>query len=226
MNSSTKNVINRPPSVLITGSSGSGKRTIISMIKHDKIADGFPIGADFVKLTINETPVMIWSIGGRSGYRPLLTRYYRRMVGFILVVDSNDYEGVDEARKNLDQIVNDEYFEEKPILIFATKQDLPNAMNNDQLRNELHLDKLNKNIKWHLQATSAIQNQGLDEGFKWLMNSIQDKNDKINPIIETYNGTIIMKNDFISLFNITEFTTFIWKIISSSFNFLGNVIKY
>ncbi|CAF1265292.1 unnamed protein product [Adineta steineri] len=227
MESSVENVVNKPPSVLITGSSGSGKRTIVHMIKHGKIPDGFPtIGVDFVKLTINETPVMIWSIGGRSGYRPLLTRYYRRMVGFILVVDSNDHQGVDEARKNLDQIINDEYFEEKPILIFANKQDLPNAMNNDQLQNELHLDKLNKNIKWHLQATSAIENQGLDEGFEWLMNSIKDKNDKINPIIETYNGTIIMKNDFISLFNITEFTTFIWKIISSSFSFVGNVIKY
>ncbi|CAF4353763.1 unnamed protein product [Adineta steineri] len=99
-------------------------------------------------------------------------------------------------------------------------------MNNDQLRNKLHLDKLNKNIKWYLQATSAIENQGLDEGFEWLMDSIQDKNDKISPIIETYNDTITMKNHFISLFNITEFTTFISKIISSSFNLLENVLKY
>ncbi|CAF1272434.1 unnamed protein product [Adineta steineri] len=227
MNSSTKSVVNKPASVLITGSSGSGKRTIVHMIKHGKIPDGFPtIGVDFEKLTINETPLMVWSIGGRSGYRPLLTQYYRRMLGFIFVVDSNDHAGVDEARKKLHEIIDNDSFEEKPILIFANKQDLPNAMNNDQLRNKLHLDKLNKNIKWYLQTTSAIENQGLDEGFEWLMNFIQDKNDKINPIVETYNDTITMKNHFISFFNIIEFTTFIRKITSSSFNFLENIIKY
>jgi signal recognition particle receptor subunit beta len=35
--------------------------------------------------------------------------------------------------------VNDEIFQEKPILIFANKQDLPNAMDCDQLRNKLNL---------------------------------------------------------------------------------------
>ncbi|CAF1683973.1 unnamed protein product, partial [Adineta ricciae] len=145
---------------------------------------------------------------------------------FILVVDSNDHLSMDEARERLHQIVTDDRIEDKPILIFANKQDLPDAMCVDQLREELHLDKVGKSIKWHLQPTSATQNQGLHQGFEWLIRSIPKQKDQTNPIVETVNDTITMKNDFISLLNITKFTASIWKTISSSFNLIGYVFKH
>jgi small GTP-binding protein len=183
------------------------------------------IGVDFEKLTIDETSLLIWSIGGRSAHRPLWRQYHRRMSAYILVVDSNDHERIDEAREKLHQMVNDETYQEKPILIFANKQDLPNAMDCDQLRNKLNLEKLSKNIKWHLQPASAIQNQGLHEGFEWLMNSIREKNDSIKPIVETFNDAVIMKNDFISTFSMDKFTALIRKFISLSFYSIECVIK-
>ncbi|UJR19514.1 hypothetical protein I4U23_022644 [Adineta vaga] len=220
------NVVNKLPSVLILGPFGAGKKTIVHMIKYGEIPTLMPtIGVDFEKLSINESTLLVWSIGGRSGYRPILTTYYRRMLAFIFVVDSNDHGRIDEAREKLHEIVNNEALEGRTILIFANKQDLPNAMTTDQLQDKLHLKKINKNIKWHLQPTSAIQNQGLHQGFEWLMNSIQDKNEQINPIVETFNDTITMKNDLISIFNITKFTTFIQKVISSSFDFIGYLVK-
>lgn len=196
------------------------------MTKHGEISTMMPtIGIDFEKLTINETSLLVWSIGGRSGYRPLLSRNYKRMLAFIFVVDSNDHERIDEARDKLHELVNDENFQEKPILIFANKQDLPNAMDCDQLQNKLHLEKLNKNIKWHIQSASAIQNQGLHQGFEWLMNVIQEKNHPINPIVETAHDVITMKNDFISTFSITKLSSFIRKWFTLSFYSIGHVIK-
>ena len=42
-----------------------GKKTIVYTAKHGQSAEVIPIiGIDFEKLTINETPLMIWSIGG------------------------------------------------------------------------------------------------------------------------------------------------------------------
>jgi small GTP-binding protein len=183
------------------------------------------IGVDFEKLTINDTSLMVWSIGGRSAHRALWTQQYKRMSAFIFVVDSNDHERIDEAREKLHQLVNDENFQEKPILIFANKQDLPNAMDCNQLQDKLHLEKLNKNIKWHLQPASAVHNQGLHQGFEWLMNSIREKNDPINPIVETVNDAITMKNNFVSTFSITKLTKFIRKFISLSFYSIECVIK-
>ncbi|CAF1614675.1 unnamed protein product, partial [Adineta ricciae] len=144
---------------------------------------------------------------------------------FIFVVDSNDHLSIGEARERLHQIVGDDRIEDKPILIFANKQDLPDAMSVDQLREELHLDKVDKKVKWHLQPASATQNQGLHQGFEWLIRSIPKQKNQINPVVETVNDTITMKNDLISSLNITKFTASIWKIISSSFTLIGYVFK-
>ena len=204
----------------------SGKGTIIYPTTYGGSANKLSrIGVEFEKLTINETSLMIWSIGGRSAHRPMWRYYHRRMSAYILVVDSNDHERIDEAREKLHQMVNDETYQEKPILIFANKQDLPNAMDCDQLRNKLNLEKLSKNIKWHLQPASAIQNQGLHEGFEWLLDTIREKNDPIKPIVETINDAINMKNDFIATFSMAKFTAFIIKFISLSCYSIEFVIK-
>ncbi|CAF1354976.1 unnamed protein product, partial [Adineta ricciae] len=116
------NVKNKVLSVLITGPYGAGKKTIVRMTKYGEIADLLPtIGVDFEKITIDETPLLIWSIGGRSGHRATVTQYYRRMSAFIFVVDSNDHLSIGEARERLHQIVGDDRIEDKPILIFANK---------------------------------------------------------------------------------------------------------
>ncbi|CAF1656992.1 unnamed protein product [Adineta ricciae] len=221
------NMTNKSLSVFITGHFGAGKRTIVRMAKHGKIADILPtIGVDFEKLSINETPLLIWSLGGRSRYRPITMSYYKRMLAYIFVVDSSNPSTMDHARAILHDIIADDRLENKPILIFANKQDLPDAMSVDQLREELHLDKVGKSIKWHLQPTSATQNLGLQEGFEWLINSISKQKNQTNPIVETVNDAITMKNDFISLFNITKLTADIWRIISLSFTLIGYVFKH
>ena len=181
------------------------------------------IGVDFQKLTINENPLLVWSIGGRSAYRPLWSRHYSSMSAFIFVVDSNDHQNIDEARRQLHQLANDENFRGKPVLIFANKRDLPNAMDIDQLRDKLHLENLSKNMQLHLQASSAIQNQGLQQGFQWLMATIREKNDSINPVVETFNDVVTMKVDIISTLSIDKLLAFVRKFVSLSFHYIESV---
>ena len=92
---------------------------------------------------------------------------------------------------------NTEDWQHKPFLILANKQDLPNGMNVDELRDKLNLNKLDGNTKWHLQPTSAIHNEGIYEGFKWLGNSLVEKADPIKPIVETLNDVKTLLNKFI-----------------------------
>ncbi|CAF1262335.1 unnamed protein product [Rotaria sordida] len=171
------------------------------------------IGIDYEKIEINEASIMVWVIGGRLGSRALWQQYYDRMSALIFVVDSHDRDRVDQACEQLHLMANKDKLREKPILIFANKQDLPDAMTLDELRDKLHLAKLNTNTKLRLQPASAIQNQGLREGFEWLANCIVEKIDPIKPIVETFNDTITMKNDFMSIFNMVNLKTFLRKLI-------------
>jgi hypothetical protein len=96
---------------------------------------------------------------------------------------------------------NEGEFKDKPVLILANKQDLPGAMPLDELQGKLDLDKFDENVIWHLQAASALQNKGIKEGFEWLANRFVRQTYIMKPIIETFNYSVMMKNDFLSVFN-------------------------
>ena len=204
-----------------------GEKTILYTAKHDQSATIMPIiRIEFGRLTINGNPLMIWNIGGRSAYRLMRRQYYEKLSAFIFVVDSTDHQRIDQAREQLHQLTNDENFRDKSILIFANKQDLSDAMNSDQLRDKLQLDQLKKNIKWHIQPASSNQNQRLHQDLEWLMDSIREKNYRLNPFVETFNDTVTMKNDLISKFRIDHLTALVKKAISLSFYSMPSLIKF
>ena len=65
-------------------------------------------------------------------------------------------------------------------------------MNVDELRDKLNLNKLDGNTKWHSQAISAIRNERIYEGFKWLEKFTVEKVDPMKPIVETFNDARTM----------------------------------
>jgi signal recognition particle receptor subunit beta len=57
------------------------------------------------------------------------------------------------------------------VLVFANKQDLPNAMSASELTEKLGLNEL-RNRRWYIHATCAVQGNGLYEGLDWLSNEL------------------------------------------------------
>uniref|UniRef100_A0A671RAQ6 Uncharacterized protein n=1 Tax=Sinocyclocheilus anshuiensis TaxID=1608454 RepID=A0A671RAQ6_9TELE len=53
------------------------------------------------------------------------------------------------------------------LLVFANKQDLPNAMPISEMTDKLSLQAL-RSRTWYVQATCATQGTGLYEGLDWL----------------------------------------------------------
>ena len=164
-------------------------------------------------IRVNNISIAAIDQGGRHRARALQRIHYSRMSGLIFVVDSNDREQIDEARDKLHQILNEEDLQNKSILIFGNKQDLSNSMTFDELQDKLNLTKLNSNFKWHLQLASAIQNEGLQEGFKWLADSMVEKIDLMEPIIDTINSTKTMKKNLMSIVNMTNLKAFFSKFV-------------
>ncbi len=57
------------------------------------------------------------------------------------------------------------------LLVFANKQDLPNAMSVNEVTEKLGLNQM-RNRKWYIQATCATTGDGLYEGLDWLSNTL------------------------------------------------------
>lgn len=54
-----------------------------------------------------------------------------------------------------------------PLLVFANKQDLPEAMKADDVSKELGLAGGEKDRPWSLQGSCATTGAGLDDGLSW-----------------------------------------------------------
>merc|ERR1712130_281339 len=97
----------------------------------------------------------------------------------IFVVDSNDKDRIDaskgynnNAKKQLHDLLNEEELQDIILLVYANKQDLPNAMSTDEISDRLQLNKITK-IKWRIQASSALNGNGLHQGLDWIYKQLK-----------------------------------------------------
>lgn len=73
---------------------------------------------------------------------------FQNTQGIIFVVDSNDRERVSEAREELQRMLNEDELRDALLLVFANKQDLPNAMNAAEITDKLGLHSLRQRQWW------------------------------------------------------------------------------
>lgn len=111
------------------------------------------------------------------------------------MVDSNDRERVSEAREELQRMLNEDELRDALLLVFANKQDLPNAMNAAEITDKLGLQALRQRtwyiqvsdkfavvlprrwLTWNflIQAACATSGDGLYEGLEWLATNINKR---------------------------------------------------
>merc|ERR1712008_602144 len=87
--------------------------------------------------------------------------------GLIYVVDSNDRDRIEDAREELTKMLNEDEMANAALLVFANKQDLPNAMAAAEVTEKLGLHNM-RNRQWFIQSACATTGDGLYEGLDWL----------------------------------------------------------
>ena len=111
----------------------------------------------------------VWDVGGQDKIRPLWRHYYQNTQGLIFVVDSNDADRIDAARDEMHRMLNEDELRDAVLLVFANKQDLPNAMSAAEMTDKLGLHGLRPSSRqWYIQACCATTGDGLYEGLDWL----------------------------------------------------------
>jgi signal recognition particle receptor subunit beta len=87
------------------------------------------------------------------------------------VVDSNDVTRLKEAKDELWKVLESPELSNAILLVFANKQDLPNALSSGEVSNALELNQIASH-PWHVQPATATDGSGLEEGFDWLADKI------------------------------------------------------
>jgi len=154
--------------ILMVGLDAAGKTTILYKLKLGEIVTTIPtIGFNVETVEYKNINFTVWDVGGQDKIRPLWRHYFQNTQGLIFVVDSNDRERVGEAHDELHKMLNEDELREAVLLVFANKQDLPNAMSVAEVTDKLGLHSL-RYRKWYIQATCATSGDGLYEGLDWL----------------------------------------------------------
>lgn len=162
--------------VLMLGLDAAGKTTVLYILKLGQPLSAIPtVGFNVETVTFKNVKFSIWDVGGQDKIRPLWRHYYTGTQGLIFVIDSSDRERLDEAKQELYKITMDRGMSDVPILIFANKQDMPNALKPIEIQERLELSRgpLEKR-NWYVQPATATTGDGIYEGLAWLMTFVRN----------------------------------------------------
>jgi len=155
--------------ILILGLDNAGKTVILYCLKLGEPMDytiptlGFNVEqVEYKGLTINA-----WDLGGQTTYRTLWHSYYESANAVVYIIDSADRQRFEESRKELEALMRHPDLSSKPFLIFANKQDLPNAADKQEIINIFKLESFNTQT-WTVVPCCAKSNSKIMQGFEWL----------------------------------------------------------
>lgn len=157
--------------ILVLGLDNSGKTSILKHLSNETLKEVIQ-GFNVKTLVNNSFKLNMWDIGGQKAFRPYWRKYFDKTDALIYVIDSSDKRRMKETGTELDQLLAQEKLQGVPLIVFANKQDLLNALSLEDIRDALHLKNINGR-KWTIQACSSKTGEGLEEGFQWVMENLR-----------------------------------------------------
>merc|ERR1712176_538980 len=105
-----------------------------------------------IKSLVHETfKLNVWDIGGQKSIRPYWSNYFESSDALVYVIDSSDRRRLEESGSELNELLNEDKLGGVPLLIFANKQDLLQAVPADEISETLKLADI-KDRTWTIQA--------------------------------------------------------------------------
>lgn len=151
------------PKILVTGPWHAGKSSIIHALSEKAVSVdrlGTTVALDHGYIEKKGMVCDIFGTPGQERFDWILAILSKDIWGAILVVDSTKPESYPRAIEMLEKIKGYDI----PFLVFANKQDLPNALKPEEIKKKLGLPEV--------VGTSAITKEGCEEGLKLLFDKI------------------------------------------------------
>ncbi|XP_050016595.1 ADP-ribosylation factor 3-like [Alexandromys fortis] len=147
--------------ILMVGLDAASRTTVLNKLKLGEILTTIPtIGFQRGDSEYKNISFTMWDVDDQDKIQPLWHHYFQYTQGLIPLVDSNDRERVNEDCEELMRRLAEIELWDAVLLVFANKQDLPNATNATEITGKLGLHSL-RHRNWYIQATCATSGDGL-----------------------------------------------------------------
>jgi len=104
-----------------------------------------------------------------SIFRP---KYFHEVHGFIFVVDAADEARFDNARTELNALLDNDELRDAAFLVFANKQDMPQAVAPERVIDAFALRNERRHA-WFVQGCCGTSGDGLLDGLDWITRQVK-----------------------------------------------------
>jgi len=161
--------------LLMLGLDNAGKTTILKKFNGEDINEIAPtLGFNIKTLDHRGMKLNIWDVGGQKSLRSYWRNYFEATDGLIWVVDSADKRRLEDCKKELHGLLQEERLLGATLLVFANKQDLPGAATPEEISEILELDSI-KTHHWQIVQCSAVTGMNLLQGIDWVLDDISKR---------------------------------------------------
>lgn len=158
----------REARILVLGLDNAGKTTILYKMQVGTVVSTIPtIGFNVETVSHKNVKFQVWDLGGQTSIRPYWRCYYPNTQAIIYVVDSSDVERIGTSSEEFHALLEEEELKDAILLVFANKQDLPGALSDAEVAEQLGLSSI-KNRTWSIFKCNALSGEGITAGLDFL----------------------------------------------------------
>ncbi|CAD6203898.1 unnamed protein product [Miscanthus lutarioriparius] len=165
--------------VLILGVDKAGKTTLLEKLKSMYLkGEGLPpdrvvptVGLNIGRIEDAKAKLVFWDLGGQIGLRTIWEKYYEEAHAIMYVIDAATASSFEDSKSALEKVIRHEHLRGAPILIIANKQDLPGAIDDEELAKFLHKELDER--PYTFQAVCAYDGRGIKSGIDWLVEQME-----------------------------------------------------
>ncbi|CAK5265425.1 unnamed protein product [Mycena citricolor] len=161
-------------------------------LSPDKI--GPTVGQNTGTITLPSTILQFWDLGGQRGIRNIWHRYYEDCHAVAYVIDAEDRERLGEGWEVFDSVLSAPQILNIPLLLIANKQDSPQALSVEEIRQDYEewhqrkiesarrnarsgdadIERRERIASLDVMGISAVEGTGVKAAVDWLFIRVQN----------------------------------------------------
>ena len=169
---------NKNGKILFLGLDNAGKTTLLGKLSSGQVGAHRPTYHPNVEdLELGGIKLKTIDMGGHVDARRLWKDYFTSVDGVVFIVDAAHVERLDEAKAELDSLLQMEELAKTPFVILGNKIDLPKAIPEDALKQRLGVFGMttgktptkDKRVRpMEVFMCSVVKQVGYGDAFRWL----------------------------------------------------------
>ncbi|KDO21573.1 hypothetical protein SPRG_13384, partial [Saprolegnia parasitica CBS 223.65] len=170
---------NKKTRLVMLGLDAVGKTTLLYQLQRtlqptdniEPITTISTIGFNVERFQFQGLDCTLWDVGGNYRLSSIVRHYCEGADAILFVVDTTDNARMGSARDHLHSILASDDLRDVVLLVYANKQDLPQAMSIADVTEALQLLAVRQ--RWFVQACCATTGDGLYDGLRWLATALR-----------------------------------------------------